>query len=235
VIRKKLALFDLDNTLLTGDSDDEWFNFLAAEGALDRQAGEAAKADIVRRYREGSVGTLEFCEYFLRLFAPFEMPALLAWREKYIREWILPRIPEAARALLDSHRDDLVVIATATNRFITEPIARELGVEHLIATEPEMREGRFTGRVAGTPSFREGKAQRTLEWLAGRGQKLGEFTESWFYSDSINDRPLLELVTHPTAVDPDPQLERLARERGWRLLRLPRAGLSGPLESHFPP
>ena len=212
----KLALFDLDNTLLTGDSDDEWFNFLAAEGALDRAAGEAGKEDIVRRYREGSVGTLEFCEYFLQLLVPHEMPVLLAWRERYIREWIVPRIPDAARALLHSHRDDLVVIATATNRFITEPIAKNLGVEHLIATEPEMHGNRFTGKVHGTPSFREGKAVRAREWLAGRGQALGDFSESWFYSDSINDRPLLELVTHPVAVDPDPQLERLARERGWR-------------------
>jgi len=216
----RLALFDLDNTLLTGDSDDEWFNFLAAEGALDRAAGEAAKADIVRRYREGTVGTLEFCEYFLQLFVPHDMPALLAWREKYIREWIVPRIPAAARALLDSHRSDLVVIATATNRFITEPIAQELGVEHLIATEPEIRAGRFTGKVAGTPSFREGKAQRAREWLAARGRALGDFPESWFYSDSINDRPLLELVTHPVAVDPDPLLEKLARERGWRQISI---------------
>ncbi len=218
----QLALFDLDNTLLTGDSDDEWFNFLAAEGALDRAAGEAAKEDMVRRYREGSVGTLEFCEYFLQLFVPHELPVLLAWREKYIREWIVPRIPDSARRLLDSHRDGLVVIATATNRFITEPIAKELGVEHLIATEPEMRNGRFTGRVAGTPSFREGKATRTLEWLAARGQTLGDFSESWFYSDSINDRPLLELVTHPVAVDPDVRLSDLAAERGWSVLRLAR-------------
>jgi HAD superfamily hydrolase (TIGR01490 family) len=218
----RLALFDLDNTLLTGDSDDEWFNFLAAEGALDRVAGEAAKQDMVRRYREGSVGTLEFCEYFLQLFVPHDMPALLAWREKYIREWIVPRIPDSARRLLDSHRDGLIVIATATNRFITEPIAQALGVEHLIATEPEMRNGRFTGRVSGTPSFREGKAERTVAWLAARGQALETFEESWFYSDSINDRPLLERVTHPVAVDPDPQLERLARERNWPIMALPR-------------
>lgn len=213
---QRLALFDLDNTLLTGDSDDEWFNFLAAEGVLDLAAEAAQKTDILRRYRDGSVGELEFCEFFLRLFVPHEMPTLLAWRERYIRDWILPRIPYAARTLLDSHRGDLLVIATATNRFITEPIAKELGVEHLIATEPEIHAGRFTGKVTGTPSFREGKAQRTREWLAARGRALGEFTESWFYSDSINDRPLLELVTHPVAVDPDPQLERLARERGWR-------------------
>ena len=218
--QEKLAVFDLDNTLLDGDSDDEWFNFLAAEGALDREAGAAAKADIVRRYREGSVGTLEFCEYFLQLYVPHEMPLLLAWREKYMREWIVPRISAAARKLLDSHRDGLVAIATATNRFITEPIAREFGVEHLIATEPEMRNGRFTGRVAGTPSFREGKAVRTEQWLAARGQPLADFGESWFYSDSINDLPLLERVTHPVAVDPDERLRALALERNWKIVSL---------------
>ncbi len=216
----KLALFDLDNTLLTGDSDDEWFNFLAAEGALDRQAGIAAKEDIVRRYREGSVGTLEFCEYFLELFVPHEMPRLLAWREKYLREWIVPRIPRSARELLDSHRDGLLVIATATNRFLTEPIAEEFGVTHLIATDPEIRNGRFTGKVSGTPSFREGKAVRVDQWLAERSQSLAGFSESWFYSDSINDRPLLERVTHPVAVDPDERLRKLALERNWRIISL---------------
>ncbi|MEO8145639.1 MAG: HAD family hydrolase [Betaproteobacteria bacterium] len=216
----KVALFDLDNTLLTGDSDDEWFNFLAAEGALDRKTGEAAKEDIVRRYREGSVATLEFCEFFLQLFVPHEMPTLLAWRERYVREWIVPRIPDSARALLDSHRDGLVVIATATNRFLTEPIAQLMGVEHLIATEPEMCGGRFTGRVAGTPSFREGKAARVEEWLAARGQPLGDFSASWFYSDSINDQPLLERVTLPVAVDPDERLRKLALERNWQIISL---------------
>ena len=212
----KLALFDLDNTLLNGDSDDEWFYFLAEQGIVDRATEVAAHADLARRYREGKAGTLEFCEFFLRFFVPHEQAQLLAWRETYLRERILPRIPRAARKLLDSHRDGLVVIATATNRFITEPIARELAVEHLIATEPEMRDGRFTGKVNGTPSFRDGKAQRVREWLAARGQALDGFRETWFYSDSINDRPLLELVTHPVAVDPDPQLGQLARERGWR-------------------
>ena len=216
----RLALFDLDNTLLTGDSDDEWFDFLVERGAVDRATESAAHAELVGRYREGRVGTLEFCEYFLQLFVPHEMAALLAWREKYIREWIVPRIPDSARALLARHRGDLVVIATATNRFLTEPIAAELGVAHLIATEPELRDGRFTGKVSGTPSFREGKVVRVEAWLAARGQSLRDFTQSWFYSDSINDRPLLERVTHPVAVDPDPQLSRLALERGWQVLSL---------------
>lgn len=216
----KLAVFDLDNTLLSGDSDDEWFDFLVERGAVDRDTETAAHAELVGRYREGRAGTLEFCEFFLRFFVPHEQARLLAWRADYLRERIVPRIPDSARELLARHRDDLVVIATATNRFLTEPIAAELGVAHLIATEPELRDGRFTGKVSGTPSFREGKAVRVQEWLAGRGQSLDEFAESWFYSDSINDRPLLECVTHPVAVDPDPQLARLALERGWQVLSL---------------
>ena len=218
----RLALFDLDNTLLTGDSDDEWFDFLVAEGVLDLAAETARKADIVGRYRDGSVGELEFCEFFLHFFVPHEMPTLLAWREKYLRERIVPRIPDAARALLDSHRSDLLVIATATNRFLTEPIAKELGVEHLIATEPQILSGRFTGKVTGIPSFKAGKARRVREWLAARGQALEGFAETWFYSDSINDRPLLERVSRPVAVDPDPQLKHLAQERGWEIVALVR-------------
>ena len=216
----RLAVFDLDNTLLTGDSDDEWFDFLVERGAVDRDVEIAAHAELVGRYREGRVGTLEFCEFFLRFFVPHERSRLLSWRDAYLRERIVPRIPDSARALLARHRDDLVVIATATNRFLTEPIAAELGVAHLIATEPELRDGRFTGKVSGTPSFREGKAVRVQEWLAARGQSLSDFAESWFYSDSINDRPLLERVTHPVAVDPDPHLLRLAAERGWETISL---------------
>jgi HAD superfamily hydrolase (TIGR01490 family) len=222
VKRGTLALFDLDNTLLTGDSDDEWLNFLVAEGVLERDTELAANADMVRRYREGRAGTLEFCEFYLRLFVPHAMPALLAWREKYLREHIVPRIPTAARELLARHRGDLVVIATATNRFLTEPIARALGVEHLIATEPEIANGRFTGKVSGTPSFREGKLTRVEQWLAARSETLAGYAQSRFYSDSINDLPLLERVTHPVAVDPDPQLDALARARGWSVLRLAR-------------
>jgi HAD superfamily hydrolase (TIGR01490 family) len=216
----RVALFDLDKTLLSGDSDDEWLYFLVEHGIVDRDAESAAHEDMVRRYREGRVGTLEFCEFFLRFFVPHERSTLLAWRETYLRERIQPLIAEPARQLLRSHRDDLVVIATATNRFLTEPIAAELGVAHLIATEPELRDGRFTGKVLGTPSFREGKAVRVEEWLAGRGKPLAGFSESWFYTDSINDRPLLERVTHPVAVDPDERLRKLALERNWQTISL---------------
>jgi HAD superfamily hydrolase (TIGR01490 family) len=223
----RLALFDLDNTLLTGDSDDEWFDFLVERGAVDRATESAAHAELVGRYREGRVGTLEFCEFFLRFFVPHERSTLLAWRDAYLRERIVPRIPDSARELLARHRDDLVVIATATNRFLTEPIAAELGVAHLIATEPELRDGRFTGKVSGTPSFREGKAVRVEAWLAARGQSLDVFAESWFYSDSINDQPLLERVTHPVAVDPDERLRKLALERDWKIISLRKTLPSG--------
>ena len=219
----KLALFDLDNTLLTGDSDEEWLNFLIGEGVVDGKIEAAANADLVRRSREGGVGTLEFIRFYLRLLVPHEMPQLLAWRERFVRERILPRIPAAARELLAKHRGDLVVIVTATNRFLTEPIAAELGVEHLIATEPEMKDGRYTGDVSGTPAFREGKVARVNEWLGARGQRMGEYAETWFYSDSINDAPLLGAVSHPVAVDPSEQLEKLAAERGWPILRLRRS------------
>jgi len=218
----ELVLFDLDNTLLEGDSDEEWFEFLIAEKALDRDTELAAKDSLMRRYRDGAAGAVEFCEFFLRCYVPHGMERLLAWRERFVRECILPRISAAARELVAGHRRELCVIITATNRFLTEPIALELGVPNLIATEPEIEHGRFTGRVAGTPCFREGKIERLAGWLAGRGQSADDFPIVRFYSDSINDAPLLARATHPVAVDPDPQLERLALERGWPVLRLRR-------------
>lgn len=179
---------------------------------------------MARRYREGSVDTLEFVRFYLRTLVPHPMPRLLAWRGLYLERAIRPRIPAVARALVAGHqrKGALVAIITATNRFLTELTALELGVEHLIATEPEMREGRFTGDCSGTPAFREGKVTRLEEWLALRGTALRDFRVSRFYSDSINDVPLLERVTHPVAVDPDARLERLAAERSWPVLRLHR-------------
>ena len=220
-----LALFDLDNTLLSGDTDTEWFAFLGAQGVLT-EGEQDENADMDRRYRDGVASALEYVRFYLRPYPRYDMARLLAWREAFVRECITPRILPRARELLASHRNDLMVIITATNRFLTQPIAQAFEVEHLIATEPEIIDGRFTGEVAGEPCMREGKIRRLQAWLAGRDQTLAAFRESWFYSDSINDLPLLEHVTHPVAVDPDARLQAHARSRGWPSisLRAPPAG-----------
>lgn len=217
-----LVLFDLDNTLLSGDSDVEWLDFLVGQGALPESAREE-NAEMDRRYRSGEAATLEYVRFYLSHYPPHDMATLLAWRATFLQKCIIPRIPDAARRLVRSHRKDLVAIITATNRFLTEPIAALLGVEHLIATEPEIAGGRFTGDVMGVPCMREGKVERLEAWLASRGDALPGYAQSWFYSDSINDLPLLERVTHPVAVDPDAKLAKIASSRGWRTLSL-RAG-----------
>ena len=217
----RLVLFDLDHTLLPADTDVEWLNFLIDEGvapAAERRANE----DMARRYQDGTAGTHEFVRFYLRLFVPHAMAQLVAWRDRFLASRILPRISPAARALVREHqgKGDVVAIITATNRFLTEPVAQALGIEHLIATDPEVVDGRFTGATVGTPCFREGKVERLDQWLAAGGQALRRFDETWFYSDSINDIALLRRSSHPVAVDPDPQLERYAREHRWQVLRL---------------
>ncbi len=220
-----LALFDLDNTLLSGDTDVEWYAFLTDQRVLSA-ADQQANQEMDRRYRAGEASALEYVRFYLQPYRRHDMRQLLAWREAFMRERIAPRMLPAARELLRSHAGDLVVIITATNRFLTEPIAQAFGVEHLIATEPQIVDDRFTGDVKGTPCMREGKIARLQAWLADRGESFSGFAESWFYSDSINDLPLLEQVTHPVVVDPDARLEAIARSRGWRSisLRAPRAG-----------
>ena len=214
-----LALFDLDNTLLNGDTDVEWLDFLIERGVLDRGL-RGRNLEMDRRYRSGEAGALDYVRFYLSFYPPHGMQELLDWRADFFEERIRPRMLARARALLDSHRDDLVAIITATNRFLTEPIAAAFGVEHLIATEPQVAGGRFTGDVVGPPCMREGKIAHLSLWLSRRGRTLGEFRQSWFYSDSINDLPLLSEVTHPVAVDADERLRALARERGWRTMSL---------------
>ncbi|HYG53938.1 MAG TPA: HAD family hydrolase [Burkholderiales bacterium] len=215
-----LALFDLDNTLLSGDTDYEWTTFLVEEGILPPGAMQENRA-MDERYRTGAADVLEYVRFYLRPYAPLDMARLHALRDKFLPR-IAAKVVPAARNLLAQHEKDLRVMITATNRFLTEPIARMLGLEHLIATEPQLRDGRFTGDVAGTPCMREGKISRLDEWLGSRGASFAQY-ESWFYSDSINDLPLLSRVTHPVAVDPDPSLERIARERGWKVISLRQA------------
>lgn len=218
----RLALFDLDNTLLAGDSDYEWGQFLVDRGVLDRDAYEAQNAAYFEQYKAGTLDIHEYLGFALRPLADHEPDELARWHAQFMRERIAPMIGPAARALVRGHlgQGDLCAIVTATNSFVTAPIAREFGVEHLVATEPESRGGRFTGRVAGTPCFREGKLRRLDEWLAGLGRRLGDFSQTSCYSDSHNDLPLLERVDRPVAVDPDEQLARHAAQRGWQVISL---------------
>jgi HAD superfamily hydrolase (TIGR01490 family) len=217
-----LALFDLDHTLLTLDSDEAWVEFLIEEGALDRAEFERANHDLVARYRAGEATSVEFTHFYLSTLVGRDPAVLARWHAKYLVRKIRPAISAAARALLAKHRaaGHLSVMTTATGRFIVGPIARELGFDNLIATEPEMKEGCYTGRVAGTPNMREGKVTRLEAWLGERGMALDAFRESWFYSDSVNDLPLLLHVTHPVAVNADPPLAALAREKGWPQIQI---------------
>ena len=217
-----LALFDLDHTLLTLDSDEAWVEFLIEEGILDRAEFERANHQLVARYRAGEATSVEFTHFYMSTLVGRESALLDAWHAKYLVRKIRPAISAAARDLLAKHRTagHLMIMTTATGRFIVAPIARELGLENVIATEPEMKDGRYTGRVAGTPNMREGKVTRLEAWLGERAMALDDFRESWFYSDSVNDLPLLSRVTHPVAVNPDPPLSKIARERGWPQLRI---------------
>lgn len=214
-----LALFDLDNTLLAGDSDYLWGQFLVERGIVDRGAYESENERFYRDYRAGQLDIGAFLRFALRPLAAHPTAALHAWREAFLREKIDPVILAPARALVERHRaaGDLLLLVTATNAFVTAPIAERLGIPHLIATEPEQADGRYTGEVAGIPAFREGKVQRLQAWLAQTGHDLAGST---FYSDSHNDIPLLESVDHPVAVDPDPQLRAYARQRGWPTISL---------------
>jgi HAD superfamily hydrolase (TIGR01490 family) len=215
----KLAMFDLDHTLLDGDSDVAWAQFLIEEGVLHPEEYHAKNMWFAERYKDGTLDIREFLDFQLAPIARRPRPQLDAWHQAFMQRKIRPMIHAKSPELISSHSPALCAIVTATNRFITAPIAGELGVEHLIATDIEEVDGIFTGKPRGTPSFREGKITRVNEWLAARGTRLADH-ESWFYSDSLNDLPLLELVTHPVAVDPDPTLRSTAEERGWPIISL---------------
>jgi len=217
-----LVLFDLDNTLLNGDSDYEWARFLIDKGVLDGAEYEARNNEFYRLYKAGELDIVEFLEFQLAPLAAHPRDQLERWHADFMQSRILPLIGEAARALVSRHRDEgsLCAIVTATNTFITAPIARELGVPHLVGTELEEHNGRYTGKPHGTPSFREGKLVRVDQWLASLGHAWDEFPQTWFYSDSLNDLPLLERVAKPVAVDPDDTLRGVAVTRGWPVISL---------------
>jgi len=215
----KLALFDLDNTLLDGDSDYAWAQFLIEEGVLHAGDYNAKNDYFYERYKDGTLDIHEFLDFQLAPLAKRPRAQLDAWHNEFMRRKIRPMILPKAPQLIAKHADALTAIVTATNRFITRPIADELGVRDLIATDIEEMDGVFTGKPRGTPTFREGKIERVDEWLAAKGRKLADF-ESWFYSDSLNDLPLLERVTHPIAVDPDATLRAHATKRKWTIISL---------------
>ncbi|HEX8979472.1 MAG TPA: HAD family hydrolase [Parasulfuritortus sp.] len=215
-----MALFDLDNTLLTSDSDYEWAQFLVGKGVLDREMYAARNEAFYEHYKAGTLDISEFLDFQLRPLAEHPRAQLDAWHAEFMQEKILPMIARGTWDLLARHAGDLRVIVTATNSFVTAPIARHLGIEHLIATEPEQAGGEFTGRVQGMPSFREGKIARLEQWLAERGGSWDAVAECWFYSDSLNDLPLLSRVHKPVAVDPDPTLKQHAEAAGWPIISL---------------
>jgi HAD superfamily hydrolase (TIGR01490 family) len=215
-----LALFDLDETLIAGDSDYEWGLFLVELGAVDGPTYQARNQEFYDRYRAGTLDLTAFLDFQLYPLSQFTMTQLEAWHAQFMRTKILPIIRPGARALIERHRDAVQVMITATNAFVTAPIAAVFGIPNLIATELEMADGRFTGRAVGIPSFREGKVTRLIQWLASRGERLADYRESWFYSDSGNDIPLLSVVTHPVAVHPDDRLRAHAVDRGWQIITL---------------
>ncbi|HEK1683978.1 TPA: HAD family hydrolase [Pseudomonas putida] len=215
----RLALFDLDNTLLGGDSDHAWGDYLCERGILDPIAYKQRNDAFYQDYLNGTLDLQAYLAFSMEIFATTEPAQLDQWHRDFMRDCIEPIILPKALALLQQHREagDKLVIITATNRFVTAPIARRLGVRTLLATECERDGERYTGRSTDIPCFREGKVTRLKRWMLENGYDL---EGSYFYSDSLNDLPLLEQVTHPVAVDPDPKLREEAERRGWPVVSL---------------
>ena len=217
-----LALFDLDNTILAGDSDYNWSRFLIQEGYLDGAIHAEKNEKFYADYKAGTLDIYAFVEFQFKPLARNPRTVLNQLLKKYVEEVIKPMITEKARALVKRHQDegDLIIVITATNSFITKPIAELFGIENLIGTDPEEKEGEFTGKVTGLPSFKEGKVTRLEAWLKGKNLSLASFENSYFYSDSHNDLPLMQKVTHPVAVDSDDILSEYAKSKGWPQISL---------------
>lgn len=214
-----LAIFDLDNTLLAGDSDHAWGEFLAERGWVDAASYRAGNDKFYADYCRGELDVIAYNEFVLAVLAQQNMSTLAQWHAAFMAEKISAMLLPKGRDLLQKHRDlgHRLLIITATNRFITEPIAAALGVADLLATNPEVKDGRYTGRVSGTPCYQHGKIERLQTWLAEQ-QESAE--GCWFYSDSRNDIPLLEFASHAVAVDPDDALRAHADAKGWPVMSL---------------
>lgn len=224
-----LALFDLDNTLLAGDSDHAWGQFLCDKGIVDRTEYETRNNAFYEQYKAGTLDINEFLEFVLAPLAHHTREALDQLHDEFMNDVIFNMVTPMGEALVRWHLEqgDLCAIVTATNAFVTAPIARYLQVPHLIATVPAIEHGFFTGKPRGIPAFREGKITRVKAWLESMALDLSSFQESWFYSDSLNDLPLLSLVKTPVAVDPDPTLRAHAEEKAWPIITLRREDVDG--------
>ncbi|MGZ8214587.1 MAG: histidinol-phosphatase [Methylosarcina sp.] len=214
-----LAIFDLDNTLIADDSDYLWGQFLVDQGIVDKHQYEAANARFYDEYKQGTLDIVEFLRFSLRPLAQHDPAQLFAWRDRFISEIIKPLLLESARELIAKHKDrgDTLLVITATNRFVTEPIVKLYGIDHLLATSPEFIDGRYTGKFVGEPCFQQGKVKLLQQWLADAKETM---ENSWFYSDSHNDLPLLSMVDHAVAVDPDEKLKNHAQKAGWPIISL---------------
>jgi HAD superfamily hydrolase (TIGR01490 family) len=218
----KLALFDLDHTLLPLDSDHTWGVFTTEMGWTDPAVFSQRNDEFYAHYQAGTLDIHDYVRFATRAARERGATEAAQAHARYMDEVIRPRITPEALALVRSHQHagDTVMIVTATNEFVTRPIAQAFGVSELIAVELQRdATGWITGEIKGTPSFREGKVTRVAQWLATRGLDWGD-VEMSFYSDSMNDLPLLEKAHHPVATNPDARLRQLATERGWRILEL---------------
>ena len=222
----QLALFDLDHTLLPGDSDYEWGQFLARIGVVDSQYYARQNERFYQDYKEGNLDIHEFLRFALKPLSEHTPAQLKEWHDQFMAEVINGQIRQKALDLVKQHQDagDLCCVVTATNSFVTRPIVSSFGIEHLIATEPATHgDGPgaiYTGEVKGIPNFREGKIQNLHEWLNRQNLNLAQLPRSYFYSDSMNDLPLLEQVSHPVATNPDDRLRQEAQKRNWPILEL---------------
>ena len=219
---QNLALFDLDNTLLAGDSDYNWSLFLIRQGLLDEKTHFERNEQFYADYKNGNLNIVEFLKFQLVPLSQHPKKFLDELHLKYMDEVIRPMMTVKAQSLVNQHKaaGDLCVVITATNSFVTKPIATAYGIEYLIGSDPEMMNGEYTGGVSGVPSFKEGKVTRINQFLAERNKRLDDFEVSYFYSDSHNDLPLMQLVTNPVAVDADEILTAYAQEQAWPLISL---------------
>ncbi len=214
-----LAIFDLDNTLIAGDSDHLWGEFLCAQGLVDRDHFKAHNDAFYKAYGEGTLDIGAYLRFVLTPLVGKSLAEVNAWHKIFMADWIEPIILKKAQELIDSHRQrgHTPIIVTATNTVVTAPIAHRFGIDWLLGCEVEIVNNRYTGLPTGVPSFQEGKVTRLREWAEQQQQTLAG---AWFYSDSHNDLPLLEIVDNPVAVDPDSRLAARARERSWPILSL---------------